>query len=155
MVSEHSGAQQPEFELPGWAWGAVGTVIGFGLVFWLGFGIMADLTTSDFASAAIEPAPAAAATSGVRAVATEFAFSDSPAQPAGIVEIALINEGSTFHNLEIVGPDGTNLPGFILEADPGVTVASEIDLAPGAYILFCSVPGHREAGMETTLEITG
>ena len=33
MVSEHTGAQQPEFEIPGWAWGAIGTVIGFGLVY--------------------------------------------------------------------------------------------------------------------------
>lgn len=155
MVSEHSGAQQPELEIPGWAWGAIGTVIGFGLVFWLAFGIMADLTTTGFAPSPNNDPSSPIVADGSRTVATEFAFSAVAEQSTGVVELFLVNEGATFHNLEIAGPDGEPIVGFLLEAEPGVTVSGAIELEAGRYTLFCSVPGHREAGMETALEVTG
>ena len=153
MISERTGEQTPEFEIPNWAWGGLGIVIGFALTFWLGFGIMADITTIDPAAANTQPTPPPG-TDEIRAVATEFAFSHQASSTAGVVAIGLVNEGQAFHNLLIESVDGTAIEGFILETEPGEEVTGEIELAPGSYTLFCSVPGHRDAGMESALDLT-
>ena len=90
-------------------------------------------------------APAAAA--GV-IVATEFAFDPPVVQSGSPVELVLRNDGAAFHNLEIEGVDG-----FVLEVEPGETDAGTIELDAGNYVLWCSVPGHREAGMVGALVV--
>jgi uncharacterized cupredoxin-like copper-binding protein len=40
-----------------------------------------------------------------------------------------------------------------LEANPGQSPSETFDAKPGTYILFCDVPGHRAAGMETKLTV--
>ncbi|MGH2373310.1 MAG: plastocyanin/azurin family copper-binding protein, partial [bacterium] len=37
---------------------------------------------------------------------------------------------------------------------PGKSKTIEVDLKPGRYQVVCTVPGHREAGMTLTLEVT-
>ena len=46
--------------------------------------------------------------------------------------------------------------GFLLEADSGGGADSKkIDLKPGKYTFYCTITGHRAAGMEGTLTVKG
>ena len=71
---------------------------------------------------------------------------------AGTVRIAFTNKSPLSHNLTI--QKGTN--GALLGATPtfqGATKVLSLKLAPGTYTFFCSVPGHRMAGMVGTLTV--
>lgn len=142
---------EPEFEIPPVVWGGIGVAIGFVLVFWLGLGLIMDINT-DFGPG---NAAGAAASGPLHAVATEFAIEVAPSSAAaGEIDITLDNAGAVFHNLEVEDAAGEVMSSFLLEADPGVEAKGVVDLAPGTYVLFCSVPGHREAGMETSLIVS-
>ncbi len=44
--------------------------------------------------------------------------------------------------------------GFHVAADPGQTAHAWLRFErPGRYVAYCSIPGHREAGMETTVTV--
>jgi uncharacterized cupredoxin-like copper-binding protein len=80
--------------------------------------------------------------------ATEMAFDPGEiAVPAGRVEVVLHNDGTVLHDLRI------DEQPFIVEAGPGETVAAATVLDKGRYRLFCSLPGHRESGMEGVVEV--
>lgn len=85
------------------------------------------------------------------AEATALAFdkTELTAKP-GKVTIDFDNPAPLEHNVVIEG-DGKELAGFepIIESEEEVTA----ELEPGTYTFFCSVPGHREAGMEGTLTV--
>jgi uncharacterized cupredoxin-like copper-binding protein len=45
--------------------------------------------------------------------------------------------------------------GFELAVNPAKQRDSgKVELAPGAYTIYCTVPGHRAAGMEATITVT-
>jgi plastocyanin len=70
---------------------------------------------------------------------------------AGKVTIDLTNASSLEHNLTIA--QGST----ILGATPTFTGGSRtltVSLKPGTYTFYCSVPGHRQAGMEGTLNVS-
>jgi plastocyanin len=69
----------------------------------------------------------------------------------GEVTIEFDNPSSLPHNVEVEDESGKVLGGTetIASSEESATVA----LAPGTYTFFCSVPGHREAGMEGTLVV--
>lgn len=72
---------------------------------------------------------------------------------AGKVTISFTNDSPLGHNLTI--QQGTN--GKILGATPtfqGGTKTLTLNLKPGTYTFFCSVPGHRMAGMQGTLTVS-
>jgi hypothetical protein len=67
----------------------------------------------------------------------------------GLIEFRLRDAAAGQHTLVIDG-----VPDFVLEVNNAGEVASgDVELAPGRYILYCSVPGHREAGAEATLVV--
>lgn len=84
----------------------------------------------------------------IEIVGTDMAFTpDTVAVLAGNVEVIFTNEGQVYHDLRI-GEEP-----FIAEAAPGERDEGRVLLEPGTYELFCSIPGHSEAGMVGVLEV--
>jgi plastocyanin len=95
--------------------------------------------------------PSASTTLPLAADPAALAFDETEltAKP-GKVTIDFDNPSAIPHNV-VIEEDGKELAGFepITEAKEAVSA----DLEPGAYTFYCSVPGHREAGMEGTLTV--
>jgi FtsX extracellular domain len=70
--------------------------------------------------------------------------------PAGIIEIDLSSAGGT-HTLVF---DDPRFRGFELAVPQG-PVRGKIELKPGTYVIYCSIPGHREAGEQATITASG
>jgi uncharacterized cupredoxin-like copper-binding protein len=69
---------------------------------------------------------------------------------AGVVTISFANMSPLMHNMTIA--QGTT----VLAATPtfqGATKTLRLNLKPGTYVFYCSVPGHRAAGMEGKLTV--
>jgi plastocyanin len=72
---------------------------------------------------------------------------------AGKVTVDFTNKSSLPHNMTI--QQGTNGP--VIGATPtfsGGTKTLKVTLKPGTYTFYCSVPGHRQAGMQGTLTVS-
>ncbi len=83
-------------------------------------------------------------------VAIDIDFESAPdALPAGETEITLQNEGSADHDVtfEELGDE------TVAKAAGGETATGTVTLEPGTLTYYCSVPGHREAGMEGELTV--
>lgn len=68
----------------------------------------------------------------------------------GTVNFTLDNVGSSEHDLVIEELGDTEVIGLVA---PGESGTGSADLEEGTYTLYCSVAGHREAGMEATLDV--
>ncbi len=82
--------------------------------------------------------------------ARNFAFTPKNANaPAGIIGIT-VKSTSGGHDFVIEGLSGFKLstPGS------GDTASAKVDLKKGKYTFYCTLPGHRAAGMQGTLTIT-
>jgi plastocyanin len=82
---------------------------------------------------------------------TELAFDTTKlSAKAGKVTIDFKNPAALEHNV-VIEQDGKELAGIepITEGEKSLTA----ELKPGTYTFFCSVPGHRPAGMEGTLTV--
>ena len=75
---------------------------------------------------------------------------DSAEAEAGTVTVELDNPSSTPHDVRIEGPDG-EIGGTDTVTDD--TISAPVELESGDFTFYCSVPGHREAGMEGDLTV--
>jgi plastocyanin len=89
----------------------------------------------------------------VTIVESEFDIAlDTPVTSAGAYSFVVENHGGATHNLVIEGP---GLPGTMTSAiSAGGESVLDVTLEPGTYTLYCSIPGHRSSGMETTLTVS-
>ncbi|MEO6987826.1 MAG: multicopper oxidase domain-containing protein [Aquihabitans sp.] len=95
------------------------------------------------------------ATSAASAAPVPVTLSEFAINPGGVSlpkggSLSVTNGGSQVHNLAITGTD-------LKTTDMSGGGAESLDLsslAPGPYELMCEIPGHKEAGMFTTLTVT-
>lgn len=66
---------------------------------------------------------------------------------SGEATITMTNEDEQRHTFVIDDPQ------ISLDANAGESDTGTVSLEPGSYTFYCDVPGHREAGMEGTLEV--
>ena len=81
--------------------------------------------------------------------ALAYVFAEAVAQP-GALEVRSPNESSVPHNIALEGR-GVNEVGEVVQ-DGGVSEISA-EVVQGEYQFFCTVTGHRAAGMEGTLNV--
>jgi plastocyanin len=98
--------------------------------------------------------PAAAATLDVTSPADgSLVFDpDGLEAKAGSLTIAYSNPSPVPHSLAVENADG-NLLGETQIFSGGEQEVTLNDLTAGEYVFFCTVPGHREAGMEGDLTV--
>ena len=106
------------------------------------------------------PAPASAPSSGKAGTSLTLAANPSGllayntkqlSAKAGTVTITMTNMSPLEHNVTLVRGS------TVLGATPSFQGGSKsltLNLKPGTYTFYCSVPGHRAAGMEGTLTVT-
>jgi plastocyanin len=72
----------------------------------------------------------------------------------GNLTINYDNPSPVPHSIAVATANG-NVLGETTPAANGKQTLDITDLAPGKYIFYCTVPGHKEAGMEGNLTVTG
>ena len=77
--------------------------------------------------------------------------SDSATAKAGEVTINFTNSSPVPHDVKIEDSSGEEIGGT--ETISEGSESAEVELKPGTYTFYCSVPGHRQAGMEGTLTV--
>lgn len=77
--------------------------------------------------------------------------SDKITAKAGKDTINFTNSSPVPHDVVIEDESGKELGGTEITSEGADS--TEVELKPGTYTYFCSVPGHREAGMEGTLTV--
>jgi plastocyanin len=105
-----------------------------------------------------EPEPnAVSVTANDRTTPYGYAPSHKVVKP-GELTVQLINKGEDEHNMDMekVGP-GNAPEGPIVVAvsatSNGNSKPTTVDVEPGTYRMWCTLPGHAEKGMETTITV--
>jgi plastocyanin len=81
-------------------------------------------------------------------VAVDIAYESAPETlPVGENEITIVNNGQAVHDVTFEDLGDVT----VVSANGGQTASGSVELEAGEHYYYCSVPGHREAGMEGTL----
>jgi uncharacterized cupredoxin-like copper-binding protein len=103
-------------------------------------------TTTKQTTTAAKPAPAPQT---VQATETEFKIALSPSSlKAGTVTFTVKNAGKIPHDFAIAGGPKTSL------IAPGKSATLTTTLKAGPIELYCTVPGHKQAGMDLKLTVS-
>lgn len=70
---------------------------------------------------------------------------------AGLYTFDVSNDGKVPHNLTVHGPGGSKATPNIA---PGKSATLAVALKAGTYDFFCSVPGHKQLGMNINVKVT-
>jgi mono/diheme cytochrome c family protein len=97
-----------------------------------------------------EPAIARGGVLEIEATGGLAYVTDRAEAPAGRLRIRSPNPSGTPHDIAIEG-NGVSARGEVVS--DGDVSEIELELEPGEYTFFCTVPGHREGGMEGTLTV--
>ncbi len=77
--------------------------------------------------------------------------SDTATAKAGKDTINFTNDSPVPHDVKIEAEDGQEIGGTEVISEG--SDSAEVELEPGTYTYYCSIPGHRQAGMEGTLTV--
>ena len=107
--------------------------------------------------AATSPAatsPAATTAAGMPIIVRDFELDPATVSVTGTtVALAVTNDGPTIHNVKVRDGAGTVLFGT-RDLREGESESIEKDMAPGEYVLFCSLAGHESLGIKGTLTVS-
>jgi len=86
----------------------------------------------------------------IQVTETEFKITLATQPKAGKVTFDVKNAGKIPHDFVVQGAGGTKGTPLL---NPGQSAKLTVTLKPGQYDAFCSVPGHKQAGMDVKLTI--
>jgi plastocyanin len=99
------------------------------------------------------PAPEPPSIPHVQVSAVEYSLSLSRTSvPAGKVVLEFVNDGQDEHNLHGEGAEGPLAESIGNTPSKGVSDL-HLEMRPGSYTLFCSLPTHEARGMKATLTV--
>ncbi len=153
--TEAPASHDDDLQVGNFGWWALGGALGTAITVGLAFVVLIAMTSEpERTNAMVEGGDAGVAgeaVSEITLVATEFAYDPDAFVGLPDLTVALDNQGLVIHNFVIEGiPEAE----FVVEAEAGAAGSGTVSLEPGDYVFFCSIPGHREAGMEGTMTVT-
>lgn len=87
----------------------------------------------------------------IQVAAYEYGYHLVTPTMAGTYTFDLFNDGTMEHDLKI---EGESISGGTSIVFPGQSDSFTITLEPGTYTIYCSIPGHRQQGMEMTFTVS-
>jgi uncharacterized cupredoxin-like copper-binding protein len=91
----------------------------------------------------------------LQAVETEYRIQLPSSTPktlvAGKYTFQVVNKGKIPHNLTIAGPGVQNA--HTANLGPGQSANLRVQLRAGTYDVYCSIPGHKQLGMDAKLAV--
>ncbi len=98
-------------------------------------------------------APLLGAAAPIAMTAAEFKYTPKDVTAtAGDITFNVANKGTVEHNFVIEDPKGKVLK-EVDAIQPGKSAPVKVNLKAGKYVIVCTVPGHREAGMQASLTV--